>query len=71
MRRGIMVGDTVVVRDRKWNLYRQAYGHDALAPRVVVAEDSGTGRRRLHLDGPPNLLWIGDAKLVKARDEKE
>ena len=65
MRLGIKIGDTVTVRDRKWNTYRNAYGHEALAPRKVVAEDFGTGRRRLHLDGPPGLLWIGDAKRVK------
>ena len=68
MRRGILVGDTVVVRDGKCNLYRNAYGHAALSPRVVVQEDRGTKRRRLHLDGPPGLLWIGDARRVKKGD---
>ncbi len=70
MRRTIQVGDTVLVRDRYVNTFRNSYGPDALLPRVVIAEDKACKRRRLHLDGQPNLLWVGQARCVK-RPESE
>lgn len=70
MREPIEIGDVVVVSDAKQNVYRNAYGPEALQPRVVVLDDHGTGRRRLHLDGPPTLLWIGDAKVVQRKAER-
>lgn len=71
MKEPIQVGDIVTVRDGKKNTYRQHYGFEAEKPRQVVRDDMGTGRRRLHLDGPPGYLWIGDAKLVMRKREFE
>lgn len=71
MKEPVAIGDVVTVRDAKQNTYRNAYGADALQPRVVVRDDHGTGRRRLHLDGPPTLLWVGDARIVMRKRERE
>lgn len=71
MKELIAIGDVVTIRDAKMNTYRMAYGPSVTEPRVVLRDDTGTGRRRLHLDGPPTLLWIGDAKLVMRKADKE
>jgi hypothetical protein len=71
VREPIAVGDVVTIRDAKVDTYRNAYGHEVTKPRIVVQDDVGSGRRRLHLDGPPTLLWIGDAKLVMRKQERE
>jgi len=71
MKEPIQVGDVVCIRDGKKNTYRMHYGFECEKPRVVLGHDFGTGRRRLHLDGPPGYLWIGDAKLVMRKHELE
>lgn len=62
--RAIEKGDTVIVRDRFERVFRQVYGEEALKPRKVTLIEDVQGKGRLHLDGPPNLLWRGQAKRV-------
>jgi hypothetical protein len=69
IRRTTEVGDTVIIRDRFTQVFKRAYGEDALEPRKVTAIEKVQGKKRLHLDGAPTLLWYGQAKVVKRGGE--
>lgn len=67
----IQVGDRIKLYEKTARAYQQAYGLSQDATWVVTGEDFPMGRRRLHVEGPPTCIWVGDARLVYSPQSKD
>lgn len=67
----IVVGDRIKLNPERRGPYRQAYAIPDDATWVVVGQSFVGGKRRLHVEGTPTLIWAMDAKCVHTWQQKE
>ena len=61
----ILVGDIVILREKRAATYTNAYGRELAEMKwQVTFIDRAVGRKRLYLDGRPSCLFASDARLA-------
>lgn len=71
MPRAICVGDLVKLKDDKRAAYTRAYEIPIEKEWQVVGQSEVQGRRRLHVDDTPSMIWAGDARPTYGWESKE
>lgn len=70
MPRSIVVGDVIMLKDGCTS-YAKAYGIPHGTHWRVTGQSEVQGRRRLHVDDTPSMIWAGDARPVYGWESKE
>lgn len=61
----IRVGDTIRIYEKVIDQFRRQYGAELPEAFVVNAVEIVSGKKRLHVDGPPGAIWAMHARIVK------
>ena len=71
MPKTILVGDRIRLDEKRRGPYMRAYGLRDDQEWVVTGQSKISGKRRLHVDGTPTVIWAQDAKCVHTWQQKE